>query len=112
MYIFVVVESKLRAYQLSFIGADCNWWVLKKDFRLPTEDEMRALVTPEQTCAYLSMLAAEQRLKVRISLCSPEGIIVYEFSLTMHACEVCGSGICHRDRKIRLPLARRQADSS
>ena len=25
---------------------------------------MRALVTPEQTCAYLSMLAAEQRLKV------------------------------------------------
>eukprot|EP00795_Rhopilema_esculentum_P000057 gene57-9664_t len=44
-------------------GADCNWWVLKKDFRLPTEEEMRALVTPEQTCAYLSMLAAEQRLK-------------------------------------------------
>ena len=48
-------------------GADCNWWVLKKDFRLPTEDEMRALVTPEQTCAYLSMLAAEQRLKVILS---------------------------------------------
>jgi len=45
-------------------GVDCNWWVLKKDFRLPTEDEMRTLVTPEQTCAYLSMLAAEQRLKV------------------------------------------------
>ena len=27
---------------------------------------MRALVTPEQTCAYLSMLAAEQRLKVSL----------------------------------------------
>eukprot|EP00794_Sanderia_malayensis_P006794 gene6794-7559_t len=44
-------------------GADCNWWVLKKDFRLPTEEEMRALVTPEQTCAYYSMISAEQRLK-------------------------------------------------
>lgn len=45
-------------------GVDCNWWVLKNDFRLPFEDEMRALVTPEQCCAYLSMQAAEQRLKV------------------------------------------------
>ncbi|XP_068717944.1 transcription initiation factor TFIID subunit 1-like isoform X1 [Montipora capricornis] len=44
-------------------GTDCNWWVLKNDFRLPTEEEMRALVSPEQCCAYYSMLAAEQRLK-------------------------------------------------
>ncbi|XP_074620092.1 transcription initiation factor TFIID subunit 1-like isoform X2 [Acropora palmata] len=44
-------------------GIDCNWWVLKNDFRLPTEEEMRALVSPEQCCAYYSMLAAEQRLK-------------------------------------------------
>ncbi|XP_071951236.1 transcription initiation factor TFIID subunit 1-like isoform X2 [Antedon mediterranea] len=44
-------------------GMDSNWWVLKPDFRLPTEEEMRALVTPEQCCAYYSMLAAEQRLK-------------------------------------------------
>ena len=43
---------------------DSNWWVLKPDFRLPTEDEMRAMVSPEQCCAYYSMLAAEQRLKV------------------------------------------------
>ena len=46
-------------------GVDCNWWVLKSDFRLPTEEEMRAMVSPEQCCAYYSMLAAEQRLKVR-----------------------------------------------
>ena len=46
------------------LGIDCNWWVLKNDFRLPTEEEMRALVSPEQCCAYYSMLAAEQRLKV------------------------------------------------
>ncbi|XP_033742474.1 transcription initiation factor TFIID subunit 1-like [Pecten maximus] len=44
-------------------GMDSNWWVLKPDFRLPTEDEMRAMVSPEQCCAYYSMLAAEQRLK-------------------------------------------------
>lgn len=42
---------------------DSNWWVLKPDFRLPTEDEMRAMVSPEQCCAYYSMVAAEQRLK-------------------------------------------------
>lgn len=46
------------------LGADCNWWVLKSEFRLPSEEEMRAMVTPEQTAAYYMMLAAEQRLKV------------------------------------------------
>uniref|UniRef100_UPI00398F3D09 transcription initiation factor TFIID subunit 1 isoform X1 n=1 Tax=Pristiophorus japonicus TaxID=55135 RepID=UPI00398F3D09 len=44
-------------------GMDSNWWVLKPDFRLPTEEEIRAMVSPEQCCAYYSMLAAEQRLK-------------------------------------------------
>lgn len=48
------------------LGMDSNWWVLKPDFRLPTEEEMRAMVSPEQCCGYYSMLAAEQRLKVRI----------------------------------------------
>lgn len=44
---------------------DSNWWVIKPDFRLPTEEEIRAMVSPEQCCAYFSMVAAEQRLKVR-----------------------------------------------
>ncbi|XP_075681101.1 TATA-box binding protein associated factor 1 [Dermatophagoides pteronyssinus] len=44
-------------------GMDSNWWVLKADFRLPSEDEIRAMVSPEACCAYYSMLAAEQRLK-------------------------------------------------
>ena len=44
-------------------GMDSNWWVLKSDFRLPSEDEIRAMVSPESCCAYYSMLAAEQRLK-------------------------------------------------
>jgi hypothetical protein len=50
------------------IGMDSNWWVLKPDFRLPTEEEMRAMVSPEQCCAYYSMLAAEQRLKVSLTM--------------------------------------------
>lgn len=45
------------------IGTDSNWWVLKHEFRLPTEDEIRAMVLPEKCCAYYGMLAAEQRLK-------------------------------------------------
>ncbi|GBN17966.1 Transcription initiation factor TFIID subunit 1 [Araneus ventricosus] len=44
-------------------GIDSNWWVLKNEFRLPTEDEIRAMVSPEQCCAYYGMLAAEERLK-------------------------------------------------
>ncbi|CAD5115481.1 DgyrCDS4450 [Dimorphilus gyrociliatus] len=43
-------------------GTDSNWWVLKQNFRLPSEEEMRAMVSPEQCCAYYSLLAAEQRL--------------------------------------------------
>ena len=44
-------------------GPDSNWWVLKSGFRLPTEDEIRSMVEPEQCVAYYSMAAAEQRLK-------------------------------------------------
>ncbi|XP_026488250.2 transcription initiation factor TFIID subunit 1 [Vanessa tameamea] len=44
-------------------GCDSNWWVIKPDFRLPSEEEIRAMVSPEQCCAYFSMAAAEQRLK-------------------------------------------------
>ncbi|CAO1324311.1 unnamed protein product [Diamesa serratosioi] len=38
-------------------------WVLKSDFRLPSEDELCELISPEQYCAYFSMLSAQQRLK-------------------------------------------------
>ncbi|KAJ8667283.1 hypothetical protein QAD02_008945 [Eretmocerus hayati] len=44
-------------------GMDSNWWVIKPEFRLPTEEEIRNMVSPEQCCAYFSMIAAEQRLK-------------------------------------------------
>lgn len=47
----------------NFICFNSNWWVIKPEFRLPTEDEIRAMVSPEQCCAFFAMLAAEQRLK-------------------------------------------------
>ena len=37
--------------------------MIKPNFRLPTEDEIRAMVNPEQCCAFFSMIAAEQRLR-------------------------------------------------
>ncbi|XP_065225060.1 transcription initiation factor TFIID subunit 1 isoform X2 [Planococcus citri] len=66
-------NSQKRNYYWSFLvydplffmfsGSDSNWWVIKPDFRLPPEEEIRAMVSPEQCCAYFSMIAAEQRLK-------------------------------------------------
>ncbi|XP_067125089.1 transcription initiation factor TFIID subunit 1-like [Centruroides vittatus] len=44
-------------------GNDAHWWVLNRDFRLPTEEEIRAMVSPEQYCTYYSMVATLQRLK-------------------------------------------------
>ncbi|GFV37304.1 transcription initiation factor TFIID subunit 1 [Trichonephila clavipes] len=44
-------------------GSDSKYWVLKNGFRLPSEEEIRELVSPEQCCTFYSMLAAEQRLQ-------------------------------------------------
>ncbi|XP_059084202.1 transcription initiation factor TFIID subunit 1-like [Tigriopus californicus] len=61
-------ESSIRkrlkpCSQFHRTGHDSNWWVIKPNFRLPSEEEMRAMVTPEQCCAFFSMIAAEQRLR-------------------------------------------------
>lgn len=45
------------------VGSDCGWWVLQDNFRLPSEEEIRKLVLPEDCCAFYSMQYAEQRLK-------------------------------------------------
>lgn len=58
---------------------DSNWWVIKPEFRLPTEEEIRAMVSPEQCCAYLSMIAAEQRLKVILILFLLTKVIIVNF---------------------------------
>ncbi|KAI6241578.1 hypothetical protein M3Y99_00317400 [Aphelenchoides fujianensis] len=44
-------------------GPDQNYWIVRTDFRLPSKEEVLAMVTPEMCCAFYSMQAAEQRLK-------------------------------------------------
>uniref|UniRef100_A0AC35TFR1 Bromo domain-containing protein n=1 Tax=Rhabditophanes sp. KR3021 TaxID=114890 RepID=A0AC35TFR1_9BILA len=44
-------------------GNDQNYWVLRDDFRLPSKEEVMAMVTPEMCCVQYSMLAEEQRLQ-------------------------------------------------
>uniref|UniRef100_A0A914Z2E8 Transcription initiation factor TFIID subunit 1 n=1 Tax=Panagrolaimus superbus TaxID=310955 RepID=A0A914Z2E8_9BILA len=43
-------------------GLNTNYWALKEDFCLPTEEEMMKLITPEMCCAYYSMMSSKQRL--------------------------------------------------
>lgn len=44
-------------------GDDSGWWTVKEQFQLPTEEELRAMLTPEMTCAFESMLVGHQRLQ-------------------------------------------------
>lgn len=39
------------------------FWVMKRNFRIPLEEELRRMVTPENVCAYESMQAGVYRLK-------------------------------------------------
>ena len=48
------------------IGSDSGWWRLKDGFRLPSEEELRSMVSPEQSCAFYSMQSAKQRLTVTL----------------------------------------------
>ncbi|KAL9174486.1 hypothetical protein ABFS82_02G055100 [Erythranthe guttata] len=38
-------------------------WVMKRNFQIPLEEELRRMVTPENVCAYESMQAGQYRLK-------------------------------------------------
>lgn len=60
---FSISTEKDLSYSFSICFDDCNSWILRPDFHLPTEDELRDLIKPEFCCAYASMTAAEQRLK-------------------------------------------------
>lgn len=64
LIVIPLVNLKIVTLCILILGSDSNWWVIKPDFRLPSEEEIRAMVSPEQCCAYFSMIAAEQRLKV------------------------------------------------
>ena len=45
-------------------GYENGWWVLRPDCRVPSEEELRSMISPEQVCTYYSTLVSEQRLKV------------------------------------------------
>lgn len=38
-------------------------WVMRRNSRIPSEEELRRMVTPEDVCAYESMLAGQYRLR-------------------------------------------------
>ena len=44
-------------------GDDSGWWVAKNTFTLPTDEELRTLITPEMACNFESMLAGQARLQ-------------------------------------------------
>jgi transcription initiation factor TFIID subunit 1 len=60
-------DANIRKYIKDFAegmkGKDTGVWVLKPNVTIPSEEELRQLVTPEMACQYESMLAGQQRLK-------------------------------------------------
>ncbi|GJR38201.1 transcription initiation factor TFIID subunit 1 isoform X1 [Tanacetum coccineum] len=58
-----VAEIPLRKRLKMFCDLQRGSWVMKRNFRIPLEEELRRLVTPEHVCAFESMLAGMYRLK-------------------------------------------------
>ncbi|GKE13133.1 transcription initiation factor TFIID subunit 1 isoform X1, partial [Tanacetum coccineum] len=58
-----VAEIPLRKRLKMFCDFQRGSWVMKRNFRIPLEEELRRLVTPEHVCAFESMLAGMYRLK-------------------------------------------------
>ncbi|KAJ0920891.1 putative chromatin remodeler Bromodomain family [Helianthus annuus] len=70
-----VAEVSLRKRLKLFCDFQRGQWVMKRNFRIPLEEELRRLVTPENVCAYESMLAGMYRLKrLGISMTHPAGL--------------------------------------
>ncbi|PWA89579.1 HAC13 protein (HAC13) [Artemisia annua] len=70
-----VAEIPLRKRLKVFCDFQRGSWVMKRNFRIPLEEELRRLVTPEHVCAFESMLAGMYRLKrLGISMTHPAGL--------------------------------------
>jgi transcription initiation factor TFIID subunit 1 len=64
MFTEATIRSKLKEFaQYLKKGENTGWWKLKPPNRLPDEDGIRKLVTPESICLQESTLVAQQRLK-------------------------------------------------
>ncbi|KAI8812169.1 hypothetical protein BJ742DRAFT_795086 [Cladochytrium replicatum] len=58
------VRQRLKEFaQFQRKGENVGWWRLKDGMTLPSEDELRKLVSPEDVCLYESMQVGEQRLR-------------------------------------------------
>ncbi|KAI3689257.1 hypothetical protein L2E82_47210 [Cichorium intybus] len=70
-----VAEVSLRKRLKLFCDFQRGSWVMKRHFRIPLEEELRRMVTPENVCAFESMLAGMYRLKrLGISMTHPSGL--------------------------------------
>ncbi|XP_076909676.1 transcription initiation factor TFIID subunit 1-like [Bidens hawaiensis] len=70
-----VAEVPLRKRLKMFCDFQKGLWVMKQNFRIPLEEELRRMVTPENVCAFESMLAGMYRLKrLGISMTHPAGL--------------------------------------
>ena len=56
------LKFRFECSQFVLTGKQTVNCVLKPEFRLPTEEEIQNLVTPEDCCAYYSAVQAEKRL--------------------------------------------------
>ncbi|XP_024985574.1 transcription initiation factor TFIID subunit 1 isoform X3 [Cynara cardunculus var. scolymus] len=70
-----VAEVSLRKRLKVFCDFQRGSYVMKRNFRVPLEEELRRMVTPENVCAFESMLAGMYRLKrLGISMTHPAGL--------------------------------------
>ncbi|KAI8816414.1 uncharacterized protein EV422DRAFT_581472 [Fimicolochytrium jonesii] len=57
------LKQRLKEFaQFAKKGENTGWWKLKQGVRLPNEEEIRRLVTPEMICLQESMQTGQQRL--------------------------------------------------
>jgi hypothetical protein len=46
-------------------GNDSGWWVLKSGYRLPSDEDLRGMLTPEEVCAAQSVTPIQTRRTLR-----------------------------------------------
>ncbi|RKO88494.1 hypothetical protein BDK51DRAFT_47467 [Blyttiomyces helicus] len=57
------LRQRLKEFaQFQKKGENTGWWKLKPKIKLPNEEEIRKIVTPEQVCLYESMSVGQRRL--------------------------------------------------
>ncbi|KAH9273973.1 hypothetical protein BASA83_003608 [Batrachochytrium salamandrivorans] len=64
MFSDLQIRQKLKEFaQYLKKGENTGWWKLKSNVKLPDEDGIRKIITPEQVCLYQSTLVGQQRLR-------------------------------------------------